>query len=373
MAEECFHGGAFWEGIGADFRSLEKRHSIVAADVLDAWFPPAPKVIRALAESLDWICRTSPPTHSEGVIDAIAQARHLRPDTLLAGPGSSALLYAALGHWLTPGSRVALIEPSYGEYAHFCSQAIPCEIQFVTTESSRGFRLDLDHWVETIIRQQAVLAVLVRPNNPTGVGVSLEGLGSALQRIPSTCRVLIDEAYIDYTSEASAEGLLAKFPNVFVLKSLSKCFALSGLRVAYLAGEPSEIGAIAKNTPPWWISLPAQIAAVHALDSLEYYVSRYAETALLREELTAELNLECLGAANWLLLKLPSPMRSDQVVARARHQGVYLRDAGQSAPSLDHNWIRIAIKSPHENQIISQVLNGAIFNIDPSAVALPRV
>ena len=62
----CFHGGAFFSAIGEKFDSLERRHDIINADVLDAWFPPSPKVMDALQEHLPWLLRTSPP---DGVVD----------------------------------------------------------------------------------------------------------------------------------------------------------------------------------------------------------------------------------------------------------------------------------------------------------------
>lgn len=57
----CFHGGAFFEAIGEDFGSLERRRSVINADVLDAWFPPAPRVLEDLGKNLEWVLRTSPP------------------------------------------------------------------------------------------------------------------------------------------------------------------------------------------------------------------------------------------------------------------------------------------------------------------------
>src|SRR5213593_353028 len=64
--ETCYHGGAFFEAIGSDFDQLGKRHQIINADVLDAWFDPSPRVTAALTEHLPWLIRTSPPTHSDG-------------------------------------------------------------------------------------------------------------------------------------------------------------------------------------------------------------------------------------------------------------------------------------------------------------------
>ncbi len=66
--EECEHGGAFFRAIGEDFATLDRRTSVINADVLDAWFPPAPEVQASLGECLEWTMRTSPPTHCEGLL-----------------------------------------------------------------------------------------------------------------------------------------------------------------------------------------------------------------------------------------------------------------------------------------------------------------
>jgi hypothetical protein len=71
----CFHGGAFFDAIGTSFDSLERRSSIVDADVLDAWFPPSPKVLDTMREHLPWLMSTSPPAHSDGLRMAIARYR----------------------------------------------------------------------------------------------------------------------------------------------------------------------------------------------------------------------------------------------------------------------------------------------------------
>ena len=105
----CFHGGAFFEAIGADFENLNRRHNIINADVLDAWFDPSPKVIAALQEHLLWLVRTSPPTHCEGMVRAIANARGLPEEAVLPGAGSSDLIFLALRHWLNRSSRVLIL------------------------------------------------------------------------------------------------------------------------------------------------------------------------------------------------------------------------------------------------------------------------
>src|SRR5260221_12693846 len=86
----CFHGGAFFESIGPRFRTLERRKEVINADVLDAWFPPSPKVVTALMEHLPWLLQTSPPADAGGLVDIISETRGIPPESLMAGPGSSA-------------------------------------------------------------------------------------------------------------------------------------------------------------------------------------------------------------------------------------------------------------------------------------------
>src|SRR5439155_7199861 len=101
----CFHGGAFFASIGERFETLDRSREIINADVLDAWFPPAPSVLTALEEHLPWLLRTSPPTSCKGLIETIAEVRGVAPHTILPGAGSSDLIFRALRHWLTPRSK----------------------------------------------------------------------------------------------------------------------------------------------------------------------------------------------------------------------------------------------------------------------------
>src|SRR5580692_6730961 len=91
----CFHGGAFFEEVGSGFEKLDRREAIVNADVLDAWFPPSPRVLSTLQQHLSWLVRTSPPVQCEGLCQAVAAHRGVRTENILPGAGSSDLIYRA--------------------------------------------------------------------------------------------------------------------------------------------------------------------------------------------------------------------------------------------------------------------------------------
>jgi histidinol-phosphate/aromatic aminotransferase/cobyric acid decarboxylase-like protein len=369
----CFHGGAFFEAIGEDFHDLARREQIVNADVLDAWFPPAPGVGDALTAHLDWIARTSPPLAASGLRNAIATARRLPEASILPGAGSSALIFLALREWLTPQSRVLLLDPCYGEYAHVLERVIGCTVDRVPLYEANGWSPDLDD-VARRLAHGYDLVVLVNPNNPTGCLVPRAGIERLLARLDPRTRVWIDEAYLEYADGAQTmEPVAARSANVFVCKSLSKVYALSGMRAAYLCGPAEDIAQLRFLTPPWSVSLPAQIAAVRALANPDYYRARYRETDVLREELRELLSLQhgvraVTGAANFLLCHLDDHAPPVPTILEAcRHSGVYLRNVASMGRALGPRVFRTAVKDAVTNArivgTIARVLNEHRFRL----------
>lgn len=360
----CFHGGRFFEAIGPRFDHLERKDAIINADVLDAWFPPSPKAIAALTENLAWLMRTSPPTGCEGFVATVAEVRGVRPENILPGAGSSDLIFRALRHWLTPASKVLLLDPTYGEYAHVLEQVIGCAIERLPLCRADGYELDLDQ-LEARFDDSYDLIILVNPNSPTGRHARRRELERTLRKVPASTRVWIDETYVEYAgADESLEQFASGSQNVIVCKSMSKVYALSGVRAAYLCAGAHQLEDLRGITPPWVMSLPAQVAAVHALQDPEYYSARYRETHVSREWLAGELELlgwqVVPGMANFLLCHLPEDgPPAAEVVRECQRRGLYLRDAAAMGANLGAYAIRIAVKDEATNRrmvtIISEV------------------
>lgn len=357
----CYHGGAFFSAIGERFDTLERSRHVIAADVLDAWFPPAPKVIEALSEYLPWLLRTSPPTHCEGLIEAIAEARGVAPENILAGGGSSDLIFRAFLQWLNPASRVLILDPTYGEYAHVLEKVIDCEVQRFPLARCNNYDVDLIRF-EAALQREFDLVVLVNPNSPTGRYIDRQGLEQVLRGAPSETRIWIDETYVEYAGpEQSLEQFAVRTPNILVCKSMSKVYALSGARVAYLCAAARQLESLRRVTPPWVVSLPAQVAAVKALDDPDYYAARYNETAISRRRLVEELSIfgwdAIPGIANFALCHLPpGSTRASTLIDRCRERGLFLRDAGAMSARLGDRAIRIAVKDSVTNQRMLDIL-----------------
>ena len=354
--EACYHGGAFFDAIGREFDHLERIPGVINADVLDAWFAPSPLVIESLAEHLEWASRTSPPTASEGLIAQIARSRGIPQSSLLAGAGSSDLIFLALPRWLSPSSRVLITDPGYGEYAHVLENVVGCDVTRFELRCEDNYAFDLDG-LHATLGAGFDLVVLVNPNNPTGQHVPRQDMEKLLRRAPADTLFWIDETYVDYVDgQESLEGFAVAHPNVVVCKSMSKVYALSGLRVGYLCAHPRIVASLRRFTPPWAVSLPAQIAAIRALQDPGYYRDRYLETHELRTQLATDLvniaSCEVVpGVANYLLCHLPATgPDTTTLLEGCRHQDLFLRDVSITSGVMDSRTFRIAVKDEATNR-----------------------
>ena len=361
----CFHGGRFFEAVGDRFDDLSRRNAIINADVLDAWFPPAPAVMEAVRGHLDWVMRTSPPTGCEGLLSVLSEVRGVPASCLVPGAGSSDLIFRAFLRWLKPSSRVLLLDPTYGEYAHVLERVVGCRVERIRLRESNGFQVPLAE-LECRMREGFDLVVLVNPNSPTGRYLTPAELEPVLRGVPETTRVWVDETYVEYAGVGvSLERFAASAQNVFVCKSMSKVYALSGCRVAYLCGGAAAMEDLRSVTPPWVIGLVSQIAAVRALENPGYYADRYAETHQRRDVLARGLRaagFEVMdGIANFLLCRLPEGgVSAAEVVQRMAAHGVFIRDVSTMGGALAGRWIRIAVKTERENQRVLWELRRAL-------------
>jgi histidinol-phosphate/aromatic aminotransferase/cobyric acid decarboxylase-like protein len=358
----CYHGGAFFEAVGEEFDALERLSTVISADVLDAWFPPAPSVVDAIRSHLPALLRTSPPTSCAGLVRAIARARGVEPMNILAGGGSSDLIFLALTRWLEPASRVLILDPMYGEYAHVLEEVVGCRVDRLVLPRGDGYLLDPGRWVERLRATRYDLAILVNPNSPTGRHVSRAALEHAIDAVPGTTRIWVDETYVDFVGpDESLELFASRRDNVVVCKSMSKAFALSGARVGYLCASQSTIGELRGFNPPWAVGLVGQVAAVAALANPGYYQVQWRATQQLRRELADGLARLCIdvvpGMANFSLCHLPAgSIEAADFLAAARERGLFLRELGGMSRTPGPDAFRIAVKDRPTNARMLEIL-----------------
>lgn len=343
MQKHAVHGGGFYRAVGERLDHLERRADIVNADVLDAWYDPSPRVVLALRDHLTWLVKTSPPTHAEGLIEVVAGARGIPASQVLLGSGSSSLIFLLFPR-LFSGGCVGVLDPMYGEYEHVLGRAGAKVCRFELDPPS--FRPDPVALAEFAAGLDGL--VLVNPNSPTGVGLRLPEVEALLVALPAHVRVWIDETYIDHLPGAqTAEGLVSRFPNLVVAKSMSKYYALSGLRVGYCVARPGLVEEASADSPPWSVGLLAQVAAAEALRDPAYYEEKAVETRELRHMLTEGLielgMVPTASEANFVMAHVPGGGVA-AAVAKAEKQGVFVRNCDSLSPRFKDDTIRVAVK-----------------------------
>jgi histidinol-phosphate/aromatic aminotransferase/cobyric acid decarboxylase-like protein len=356
----AFHGGKSFEAIGEDFRHLDRAGHVVNADVLDAWFDTSPCVLSKLQQYLPFLVRTSPPVYSSGLVAAIARARCIPSDCILTGAGSSDLIFTCLPRLASQLRTVMILDPMYGEYRHVIETVLGARTIRFDLHKEEDFRIDTDGLIQSVRRHRPDLLVLVNPNSPTGQHWPRREVVRLLDSISLSTWIVVDETYIEYAGrEESLEGEACQRKGLLVLKSMSKTYALSGMRVGYLVGVPLTVGALAKWIPPWAVSLPAQLAAVEALGDRAYYEARYLETRVLREELARSLRKNPQitiypSATNFVLVETRTSAQC--IVEKMRESNVFVRNCDSMGERFANRFLRIAVKSRSDNSRIADAL-----------------
>lgn len=359
-----FHGGKSFEAIGEHFDDLGRADIIINADVLDAWFDPSPRVIEKLRYFLPFLLRTSPPVYAAGLSSAIACSRGIPEDSILIGGGSSHLIFTCLPRLCYGLRRALILDPMYGEYRHILSNVMEVETITFDLHAKEEFRIETDRLIQAVLVGKPDLVVLVNPNSPTGIHWPRAELIRFLQAVPLSTNVLVDETYVEYVGRSeSVETECGKYPNLLVMKSMSKVFALSGVRVGYVVANPHVARTLAKWLAPWSVSLPAQVAAVEALADMPYYERQYKETHRLREELAGDLRRQpgvrvYPSQTNYLFVEVEASVQN--IVDRVRRHNVFIRNCDSMSSRAQDRFIRVTVKKAAENKQIVEALLEAI-------------
>lgn len=249
--------------------------------------PPSQMVIEAAARALADVNRY-PDFGATALTDALARRFGVAQDQIVVGDGSSAVLLGALSVVARPGAEVVHPWRSFESYPIAAPSVGATAVPVPLTPDGRH---DLDA-LAGAVGPQTVAVILCTPNNPTGPALTLAQVRDFVARVPADVLVLVDEAYIELATDpgvSTAVELIAEHPNVLVLRTFSKVYALAGLRVGYGIGHPDLVAAIRAISVPFGVSSVAQAAALAALEDEEGTRSRIARTVAERERVRGEL------------------------------------------------------------------------------------
>lgn len=176
------------------------------------------------------------------------------------------MIFTFFPNFVFKNSKVLILDPMYGEYAHILEHIIGAKVFRHRLEKSNGFQIDGDKLLQQVQDDKPDMVVLVNPNSPTGKYFEKQKMLKLIRQVPESVLIVIDETYLEYVSPVeSFERISVKRKNLVIIKSMSKVFALSGVRVGYVVANNKIVDKIAQFTPPWPVSLAGQISAVEAI------------------------------------------------------------------------------------------------------------
>jgi len=241
----------------------------------------------------------------------LSERLKVKPENLLAGSGATELVRLAAMAYFDPGDRVLIPQPTYGEYEIAARIMGAQPIKEPVLEEATHFSLDIKNLLRSIERYRPKGVFLCNPNNPTGQCVTREDIAKAVAAA-SDCLFIIDEAYIALVDNAEIFSSLELIHhgNVLILRSMTKDFALAGLRLGYVVAAPQIIEALRKVCPPWNVNALAQSAGIAALRAEGYIEECREKIRLAKEFLLRRLSNIGLTAipsqANFFLVKVGS-------------------------------------------------------------------
>lgn len=297
----------------------------------------------ALDESIHY-----PEIHAESLVAALASHHHLDPHHFLPGNGSTPL-FALFARTLRP-RRALVVRPAFSEYQR-ALQLAGTAIDFFDLTPENDFALNPAQLLQQITPMTDLL-LLANPGNPSGARIEATTILALAHALREQALVAVDEAFIDFSPDASILSAVTNQPNLYVFRSMTKFYAIPGLRVGYLAGPQTGIARLQAEAEAWALSTVAMAAAKAALTATAYREESLSLIPQLRTQLAD--GLRALGlhvfpsVANYLLVRLEEA-RADEIVKALRQEGILLRSCS-NFPPLDGHYLRLAVRTATETE-----------------------
>jgi histidinol-phosphate aminotransferase len=317
--------------------------------------PPLPEVVEAVTRVLGGLNRYPDPTNS-ALRRALSDRYDVPAARIAIGNGSCDVLLAAGEALLEPGAELVFAWPSFNVYQHLAAAS---GARAVAVPLNAAHEHDLEAMLGEITAATRMV-IVCNPNNPTSTALPYDAIAGFVERVPPHVLVVVDEAYCEFTTLDDPDAtldLLPRHENLVLLRTFSKVYGLSGMRVGFaLAGSERFVTAVDQVRQPFFCNSAAQAAAIEALKHQDAVAARVERTVMARLEIEAGLRglgiQPAASQANFCWFDLPvaddeEPAEAEQrIVAGLRERGVLVR-AGTALGR--EGALRVTYGTPDEN------------------------
>ncbi|WP_418887496.1 histidinol-phosphate transaminase [Mangrovimonas futianensis] len=277
--------------------------------------------------------------------ERLSELKGVSVSNILLGNGSDEVLDLLIRAFCEPNQdEILILPPTYGMYQVLAEVN---NVKLKAVNLSEEFQLRVENILNSVSEDTKILFIC-SPNNPSGNSLNSRDIESLLQQFKGL--VVIDEAYIDFSSQASWLNRLQEFPNLVITQTLSKAYGLAGIRLGICYSSEFIISNLNKIKPPYNINELTQQKALEQLNSTEVFKTQVQQILTERNVLERELrNIAYISEiypsdANFILVKVDdATKRYNQLIQK----GIVVRN--RSNQVLCENCLRITVGTTEEN------------------------
>ena len=358
----CVHGADVLEAAG---KTGLRREDILDFSSSVNPLGPSEKALKAARESFGQIS-SYPDSCANELRRAIAgHYKGTTPGNVSVGNGSTELIYLFTDAFMQKGDVAVIPAPSFSEYENAVRKTGE-KIKIV--KLSRGFQADAAAFERAMVRR-AKIVYFCNPNNPTGMLASPDVLTKIVKKaLQRNVLVFLDEDFLEFVENGemfSMIGRIHEFPNLCILRSFTKIYGLTGLRIGYSIASQEVTDVLMNAKIPWNVNCVAQAAAVAALGDEEHLMRTLQlvkeEKAFLLHELSQFKSLKIYPSdANFLFIDIrKTGLTAALLREKMLNCGVLIRDCS-SFTGLDEYYVRIAVKTKLENEKLLAALKTSL-------------
>ena len=306
------------------------------------------------------------PSQNSVISEYLSIKLNVNSSQIFIGNGAIEIIQAIL-HTFT-NNKILINIPTFSSYYEFVKS--DTEIVYKTLRKENGYELLVDDYISLVKKTRPDTVVLINPNNPTGCYIDYSSLIKILDELTFVDSIIVDESFIHFAYEDEHFNLLSltqcinKYPNLIIVKSMSKDFGIAGIRAGYGVMSADRVNILLKNGFLW-----------NSNGLAEYFFKLYSTTSFSSEYENVRIkyiletrkfidDLKLIsgvivypGKANFVLIELPNHIKSsDFVSVMLIRYGIYVRTCDDKIGLLG-NFIRVASRNFEENKYIVKCFN----------------
>lgn len=295
-----------------------------------------------------------PEPFAESLASCIGRHYGVSADSVICGNGSTELIYL-IPRVLKP-KKVLITAPTFSEYEKACKSNQPSAVSCQLLKAENNFDINADAFIGYM--KGCDLAFLCNPNNPTGRLLKKKDvlkIADAARELG--CYLVVDEAFMDFCPDETVMKYVSRNPYLIVLRSMTKFYALAGLRIGFGVFPLNVAQKMKIQKEPWTVNCLADAVGRTVLDDTDYQTKSL--DMMRREKQYLATGLTRLGikyiqsSANYYLIEMKN---AQKVIHALSKKGVLLRDCS-NFDGLGETYLRVAVRSRKENRILLKELS----------------